>query len=337
MGPSEAGLSRPRREDEAPLPAEARFESLPLSVQATIFSRLHWRDLLSVSQCSRGLNAQIAGDEREWRARCEARFTSEELAAALDAASTAAPDDQPHHVEDPSMRGASQSQSPHGGTAVRGRAEDEDDGLGRPSTWRGRFLRAVRHARDAVRRAAPMLTIEDNTAMHFRTFERAQNILRGVALADVREFILEGPPTVMNDTNDGRDASREAKTESVSPKETPPTLLVLAGMVECLARAPTRTPAEVVCVLRDAELGAREVRLQMWLLGRLEGVGFRLRDEVRVHQGSLEELAVNSPRVWDALLRGIRHEVRDMEVQVVGPPKKTFWSIWGGAMHQSEA
>jgi hypothetical protein len=57
-------------------------------------------------------------------------------------------------------------------------------------------------------------------------------------------------------------------------------------MVECLARAPvTRTPAEVARMLRDAGLSGRKVRVQMWLLGRLEGAApFRLRDEVRVHQ-----------------------------------------------------
>ena len=69
----------------------------------------------------------------------------------------------------------------------------------------------------------------------------------------------------------------------------------------------------------------------MWLLGRLEGVGFRLRDEVRVYEGTLEELAANLPRVWETLLRGIKHEVRDMEIRVVGPPKQTFWSAWGAA------
>ena len=83
-------------------------------------------------------------------------------------------------------------------------------------------------------------------------------------------------------------------------------------------------------MLRDAGLGARKVRSTRWLLGRLEGVGFRLRDEVRVQEGTLEELVINEPRVWEMLLRGIKHEVRDMEIRVVGPPKIDFWSALGG-------
>ena len=183
----------------------------------------------------------------------------------------------------------------------------DDDAL---STWKETFLGAVERASVAVRRATPLLTAEDNVAIHFRRFEDAQAVLKGLTFEDVREFIASS-----------------SEDQSLS---SPPTLLVLAGIVECLARAPVSAdPAEIVCLLRDAGLGSRKVRATRWLLGRLEGVGFRLRDEVRVHEGTLEDLVMNEPRVWEMLLRGIRHEVRDMEITVVGPPKADFWSTLG--------
>lgn len=269
------------RANEEEEPAESRassFDTLPLFVQSNILARLHWRDLISVSRSSKSLHRLAMGDDFAWEARCRERYREGELRQL-----TAADDDHP----------------------------------ARAATWKDRFLRAVSRAHDAARRAAPLLTVEDNTPLDFRRFEEAQEILRGMSFEDVREFIATPP--------------RASLSPSSGPsRRAPPTLLVLAGMVECLARAPVVSdPAEMVCALRDAGLGARKVRAQMWLLGRMEGVGFRLRDEVRVHEGSLEELAMNQPRVWETLLRGIKHEVRDMEIQVVGPPKKTFWSTLG--------
>ena len=44
-----------------------------MECQRGILDRLHWRDLLSVSQCSRALQA-VAFDEVSWRKRCLGRF-----------------------------------------------------------------------------------------------------------------------------------------------------------------------------------------------------------------------------------------------------------------------
>ena len=86
-------------------------------------------------------------------------------------------------------------------------------------------------------------------------------------------------------------------------------------------------PARVVRALIDAGLAQRKVYVRTSLLGRLEGVGFRLRDDVRVYDGTLEELATHDT-VWSVLQRGVIHEVRDMELRVVGPPKRNWWSSW---------
>jgi hypothetical protein len=113
-----------------------------------------------------------------------------------------------------------------------------------------------------------------------------------------------------------------------------PTLLVLAGMVECLARAPVATPDQTLEVMRacGCDPAARKVRLQRWVLGRLDPTApFRLRNDTLVDEGTLEELATfaSESRVWEALLRGMVHEVRDMEVESVGPRRKSFWSAFG--------
>lgn len=110
-------------------------------------------------------------------------------------------------------------------------------------------------------------------------------------------------------------------------------------MVECMAREPKVEPAEVVGMLKDAgcEASGKSVRLTQWLLGRLEGVGYRLRDEVVVHEGSLERLAVDNPRLFEVMLRGIQYEVRDMEVRAIGPEKKPWWAVLGTGMHISQA
>ena len=175
-----------------------------------------------------------------------------------------------------------------------------DDG-----TWRGLFKRAVARARDGARAAGPLLAVPDNQRVHFRQFERALEHLRGMSLRCFEEFI----------------ASASEKTSS--------TLLALAGLTECLARAPAASADEVLEVLsRCGGLGEKRIRLQMWVLGRLDGSApFRLRDDTAVHAGTLRELVATgtTSRVWDIMLRGIKHEVRDMEVESVGPKPESFW------------
>ena len=175
-----------------------------------------------------------------------------------------------------------------------------DDG-----TWRSRFRRAVARARDGARAAAPLLAVPDNQRVHFRQFERALEHLRGMSLRCFEEFI----------------ASAGEKTSS--------TLLALAGLTECLARAPAASADEALEVLsRCGGLGEKRIRLQMWVLGRLDGSApFRLRDDTAVHAGTLRELVATgtTSRVWDIMLRGIKHEVRDMEVESVGLKPKSFW------------
>ena len=177
-----------------------------------------------------------------------------------------------------------------------------DDG-----TWRSRFKRAVARARDGTRAAAPLLAVPDNQRVHFRQFERALEHLRGMSLRCFEEFI----------------ASDARATGATS------TLLALAGLTECLARAPAASPDAVLEVLsRCGALGEKRVRLQLWVLGRLDGLApFRLRDDTAVHAGTLRELVATgtTSRVWDIMLRGIKHEVRDMEVESVGPKPKSFW------------
>ena len=106
-------------------------------------------------------------------------------------------------------------------------------------------------------------------------------------------------------------------------------MLALAGLTECLARAPAASADEVLEVLsRCGGLGEKRIRLQMWVLGRLDGSApFRLRDDTAVHAGTLRELVATgtTSRVWDIMLRGIKHEVRDMEVESVGPKPESFW------------
>ena len=139
--------------------------------------------------------------------------------------------------------------------------------------------------------------------MHFRKFEEAQAHIARISAACVREFIFE-------------DASSS-------------TLLILAGLVECLARAPVADAAleEILETLRD--LGSRGVRLQVWYLGRLDGRAlFRLRDDTHVYEGSLDHLARNETEIWRRLRDGIKNEVRHMEVESVGPRRQTFWSGW---------
>ena len=169
-------------------------------------------------------------------------------------------------------------------------------------TWRGRFSRAVARARDGARAAAPLLAVPDNQRLHFRQFERALEHLKGMSLGCFREFVA-------------CDASSS-------------TLLLLAGLTECLARAPAATPEQVSDVLSEGGggTGERKARLQLWVLGRLDGSApFRLRDDTAVHEGTLLSLVRDDREVWEIMLRGIKHEVRDMEVESVGPKKKTFW------------
>lgn len=240
---------------------------LPLECQRAIIDRLHWREVLALESTCSHLRDLVASDEHAWRVRCEMRFTPEELAVAVDDA----------------------------------------------TTWRERFMRSVKRGMKAVSNARPLLDLADNTVVHFRKFEEAQRRLAGITFQDVREFIA---------------AERSS-----------PTLLVLAGMVECMAREPKVEPAEVVGMLKDAgcEASGKSVRLTQWLLGRLEGVGYRLRDEVVVHEGSLERLAVDNPRLFEVMLRGIQYEVRDMEVRAIGPEKKPWWAVLGTGMHISQA
>ena len=184
-----------------------------------------------------------------------------------------------------------------------------DDG-----TWRSRFKRAVARARDGTRAAAPLLAVPDNQRVHFRQFERALEHLRGMSLRCFEEFIA---------------SASLARTATGDGRHTSSTLLALAGLTECLARAPAASADEVLEVLsRCGGLGEKRVRLQMWVLGRLDGSApFRLRDDTAVHAGTLRELVATgtTSRVWDIMLRGIKHEVRDMEVESVGPKPESFW------------
>jgi hypothetical protein len=256
--------------------ARVSLESLPVECQRGILDRLHWRDLLSVSQCSRALRA-VAFDEVSWRSRCLRRFSACELQRAESFASV-----DVHRGEDP-------------------------DPVPDAHHWRTLFCRSVRRARDGVRAAAPLLAVPDNQRMHFRKFEEAQAHIARVSAACVREFIFEDPSSS--------------------------TLLILAGLVECLARAPVAdaAPEEILETLRDAgrDLGSRRIRLQVWYLGRLDGRAlFRLRDDTHVYEGSLDHLARSETEMWRRLRDGIKNEVRHMEVESVGPRRRTFWSGW---------
>jgi hypothetical protein len=251
------------------------FEDLPLECQRNVLDRLHWRDVLAVSLCSRALRA-VAEDEDAWRARCETRFSRDEML-----------------VEMPALASTSSSSA-------------ESPPL---TSFKRAFVRAVRRARDGARSARPLLDVPDNERVHFKRFEEAQRHLEGASLRCVGEFIFA------------------ADTRA-------PTLLVLAGMVECLARAPVATPDQTLEVMRGCgcDPAARKVRLQRWVLGRLDPTApFRLRNDTLVDEGTLEELATfaSKSRVWEALLRGMVHEVRDMEVESVGPRRKSFWSAFG--------
>jgi hypothetical protein len=99
-----------------------------------------------------------------------------------------------------------------------------------------------------------------------------------MSFADVHEFIVSKVEDRHDVTRSGAGAGAGGGAGAV------PALLVLAGMVECLARAPVSSAEEVIGMIRDAGCGGVTVRIQVWLLGRLEGVGFRLRDEVRVYE-----------------------------------------------------
>jgi hypothetical protein len=93
-------------------------------------------------------------------------------------------------------------------------------------------------------------------------------------------------------------------------------------------------------MLRDSGCvaGGKSVRLTQWLLGRLDPSSpFRLRNEVVTHEGSLEQLAVDNPRLFEVMLRGIKYEVRDMEVRAIGPEKKPWWAALGTQMHIAQA
>ena len=65
------------------------FEDLPLECQRNVLDRLHWRDVLAVSLCSRALRA-VAEDEDAWRARCETRFSRDEMPALASTSSSSA-------------------------------------------------------------------------------------------------------------------------------------------------------------------------------------------------------------------------------------------------------
>jgi hypothetical protein len=181
-----------------------------------------------------------------------------------------------------------------------------DDG-----TWRGLFKRAVARARDGARAAGPLLAVPDNQRVHFRQFERALEHLRGMSLACFEEFI-------------GGEKNATTRQHNV-------VLLALAGLTECLARAPdfpARADEALEVLSRCGALGEKRVRLQLWALGRLDGSApFRLRDETVVHEGTLRELVATggASNVWNIMARGIKHEVRDMEVESVGPKPKSFW------------
>ena len=140
--------------------ARVSLEYLPMECQRGILDRLHWRDLLSVSQCSRALQA-VAFDEVSWRKRCLGRSSASELQCAESFASV-----DVHRGEDPDL-------------------------VPDAHHWRTLFCRSVRRARDGVRAAAPLLDIPDNQRMHFRKFEEAQAHIARISAACVREFIFE--------------------------------------------------------------------------------------------------------------------------------------------------
>jgi hypothetical protein len=74
------------------------FEDLPLECQRNVLDRLHWRDVLAVSLCSRALRA-VAEDEDAWRARCETRFSRDEMPALASTSSSSAESPPPHLVQ----------------------------------------------------------------------------------------------------------------------------------------------------------------------------------------------------------------------------------------------
>ena len=61
---------------------------LPLECQRAIIDRLHWREVLALESTCSHLRDLVASDEHAWRVRCEMRFTPEELAVAVDDATT---------------------------------------------------------------------------------------------------------------------------------------------------------------------------------------------------------------------------------------------------------
>jgi len=151
-------------------------------------------------------------------------------------------------------------------------------------TWKQVFARCVSRARDAVRRATPLLTVEDNVPCDFRLFEEAQRHMEGITFADVCEFICTssaavsseeagpGPsPQPLQTTADAGAGKGKGAAHTHTRAPLPPTLLVLAGMVECLARGggPAACAAQVVRMLQAAGCAGLKVRVQMWLLGRL--------------------------------------------------------------------
>ena len=283
------------------------METLPAEVLRCVFDRLHWRDLLAVSSCATWTRDVAARDERAWERRCRERFTASELSRLTTKT----------EEEDREARASSASSASSA-----------------PRSWRRLFTRSVRDAVDAIDASRPTLIVtEYNEPTHYSRVRWAFSRCRDLALADLREFILS--------PNSSRPGGAQTDPDP------PPTLLVLAGMTAILARDHASSSTAVADALRAAgagagdaaaaadardDVGARRVKVTTWTLGRLEGVGFRLRDDVFVVEGSLESLARDNPNdVWKRLGRGIRHETRDMEIVVVGPRRAHWWSALGGA------
>ena len=173
------------------------------------------------------------------------------------------------------------------------------------NTWRAQFAHSVSRARHGARLAKPLLAVPDNQRVHFTVFSSALAHLNGMSQSCFGEFIASDPESS--------------------------TLLITAGVTEIMARMPKAKPNEVTDILENlGTIAARKVRLQLWTLGRLDGTApFRLRDDTAVHEGTLLQLIQSNQQIWPTLLRGIKHEVRDMEIESVGPKEKSFWGGLG--------
>ena len=109
-------------------------------------------------------------------------------------------------------------------------------------SWRALFALAVSRARHGTRAASARLAVPDNHRVHGKVFTEALAEIKAMSLECFVEFILS--------------------------HESSPTLLVLAGLVECMTGNPTDTTRrdEVLSVLASVRKGAfaeREIRMQV--------------------------------------------------------------------------